>query len=144
MPGIVLPDEGLPLLLGWWTQTDISTAPFWVLLLWTDEDLEPDQDTVFADVTEAMFSGYNPVNLLPANWTAPVVVNHKAVVTYGTYPQLWTAIGEYETVYGYAITTVVDPVLLVIEKLSTPVDLSVDKRIGILPRLTMTTDPDPT
>jgi hypothetical protein len=143
MASIVLPDEGLPLLLAWWTTTDVTTAPWWVLILWTDEDLEPDQDTVFADLTEATFAGYEPVNLLPSQWTDPVVVGHKAITTYTGDAQLWAATGDYEIIYGYAITTIADPVILVIQKLSNAVDLEVQPVIGILPRLTMGTDPDP-
>ena len=136
---LVAPNEGLTLLIGVLFRDAAPPALDWQLMLWVN-DYTPVQATVLADLTLATFTGYSNVGLTRGTWTAPVLVGNKSMVQYDTVPITWIATGGYETVYGYAIYDPTEDVVLIAERFAEPVDLTAFPTIGVLPRVTLTTE----
>jgi hypothetical protein len=135
---LVAPNEGLPDQLDYLLRAPISGVPPWLLMLWSNA-LVPDQDTVYAQLTEATFQGYSRITLSRATWTASVILDDAAVSTYGTTPQIWICTGSVQTIQGWAIITPVASVIRYIEPFPEPVELEVGQPVGVLPRVTLTT-----
>ena len=137
---IVLPNEGLPSLLAWMLRDDTSALPSNTLVLFAN-DLTPDQDTVYADLTLATFTGYSPVTIDRASWTSPVIDADHAVSTWNTTPIVWLVSGGSETIYGYAVVTPTSPIILWCERFATPIPVTAGGALALLPRFTLTTEP---
>jgi len=135
----VYPNEGLPTLLSLLLKDAAVPVVNWLMFLWVNNEV-PDQDSVLADFDVATFTGYSDVTITRATWTAPAIVANKAVSTYGTTPTLWTATGAFEDIYGYGIYRPDTSKLLIVERFAALVDLSVTPIIGVLPRVTLTTE----
>ncbi len=102
MSNAVLPDEGIADQLMYLLSSDIMGVLPWDLMLWVN-DIEPDNETVYADLIEAKFYGYHRVTLSRNNWQTPTVLDGCATSISGTAPIVWTvAPGRIETVYGVA------------------------------------------
>lgn len=140
MPNLVMPNEGLCDLLDYMLRRAISGVLDLQLVLWLN-DIEPDQLTVLGDLlTPVALPGYSPVTLTRSAWTPAAIIDDRAVSTWGTTPILWT-IGAYpQTVYGYAIVDVVLGVIRFVQRFDVPVDLSLGIILGVLPRVTLTSD----
>lgn len=136
----VFPNEGLTDLLSYWIGKQSNAFASWQLMLWKN-DITPDQDTVYADLTEAAFVGYSRVTINPATWVSPIIDDDKAVTTYGTDPVTWNVTSGTETIYGYALITPTSPVIRSIERFADPVLVGAGGIIGVLPRITFTTEP---
>lgn len=139
---LVAPNEGLADQLDYLLRAPISGVPPWYLILWTNDDLVPEQATVFADLDEADFSGYSRITLSRSTWTASVIEDNAAVSTYGTDPQQWTSSGQPQELYGWAIITPVGSVIRYIETFPSPVTAAPGKPVAVLPRVTLTTLPE--
>lgn len=139
---LVAPNEGLADQLDYLLRAPISGVVPWLLILYLNDDLVLDQSTVYADLTEADFSGYSRVTLTRATWTEAVIESDAAVSTYGTDPVQWTASGSPQTLYGWAIITPVASVIRYIEPFPTPVTAAPGSPVGVLPRVTLTTLPE--
>lgn len=102
MPAGLIPNEGLEeQLLENLGNTAVGVLP-WVLILFVN-DIVPDFDTVLADLTEASFSGYVPVNLSRDQWEVTDVTDGCAHAQWGTDAILWFVLGgPVETIYGCA------------------------------------------
>jgi len=136
---VVLPNEGLPALLDYMIRATISGVVDWELMLWTN-DITPDQGTVYADLTEATFTGYSRPTITRGTWTAPAVSADHAVSTYDSVPISWSCSAGSETVYGYALVTVTSPVIRFVERFAVPAVMSPGAVLAVLPRLTLTTE----
>lgn len=139
---LVAPNEGLADQLNYLLSAPIVGVPPWLMILWTNEDLTPAQDTVFADLTEANFQGYSRVTLTRSTWTAAVIESDAAVSTYGTAPVEWNCTGDPQSLTGWAIITPVSPVIRYIETFPLPVTAEVGNPVAVLPRVTLTTLPE--
>jgi hypothetical protein len=137
---IVLPNEGLPTLLGWMLRDDTSAVPSNTLILFSS-DTTPTQATVYADLTEAGFTGYSPVTIDRATWTSPVVDDDHAVSTWDTTPILWLPESGPQIIYGYAVVTPSSPVILWCERFATPITVEDGGVLALLPRFALTTEP---
>jgi hypothetical protein len=135
---LVLPKEGLPDQLGYIVSAPIVGLLNWNLILWSN-DIVPDDDTVYADLVVATFTGFSPVEVTRAGWTTPVIDGSSAVSTWGTTPTTWTCTGGAQTVYGYALVTMISPVIRVIQRFPSPVAVAIGGRIGVLPRYRLQT-----
>jgi len=139
---IVLPNEGLPTLLEFWTGKTVNTFSNWNLVLFKN-NYTPIQTTVYADLILATFGGYSPVVVDKSMWTTPTMVGNKATTTYTLNPTLWTVTSGSETIYGAALVTPSSPRIMCVERWVTPVPVAIGGLLGYLPRLTFTTDPSP-
>ena len=137
---IVLPNEGLADQLAYIIKSTISGVADWELMLWIN-DIEPDQDTVYADLTEATFDGYGRVTLVRSDWTSPTIIADQAVSTYTTTPQVWIVGSGPQTVYGYAVVTPSSPVIRIIERFEPPPTVDVGGIVAVLPKYRFTTMP---
>lgn len=137
---LVAPNEGLPLLIGVLFKDAAPPALDWQLILWAN-NIVPTQATVLADLALATFTGYSNVSLTRGTWSAPIMVGDKSQTTYGTTPQLWTATAAFQTIYGYAIYDPTPDFLLIVERFALPVNLALFPFIGVMPRVTLTTEP---
>lgn len=136
---LVAPNEGLADMLDFILSADIEGVLPWQLMLWTNDDLEPAQDTVFDDLDEAQFYGYSRWSLDRSEWLAAVIEDDAAVSTYTEEPLTWTPNGSGATIYGYALVTPIDSVIRFIEAFDEPIDVVPEVEIGVLPRVTLTT-----
>lgn len=135
---LVAPIQGLPLLIGVLFKDGTPPPLNWLLILWQN-DLVPDAETELLDLVPADFSGYSDVELSRGTWTTPAIVGNKSVVTYGTTPILWNVSSSSQIIYGYAIYDPTTEVLLIVERYSTPVNLTGKTLTGVLPRVTLGT-----
>lgn len=135
---LVAPNEGLADQLDYLLRAPISGVVPWLLMLWTG-DLEPDQATVYADLTEATFQGYSRVTLTRSTWTPSAILDDRAVSTYGTAPVLWRCTGSPQTLSGWAVITPIASVIRYIQPFPYPVPLSIGEPVGVLPQVTLTT-----
>jgi hypothetical protein len=88
MPAGLLPDEGIADQLSYLLSATISGVVPWQLVLWVN-DITPDYDTVFSDLTEATWPGYSRQTLTRANWTAPTVNMGCATSTWQETPIIY-------------------------------------------------------
>lgn len=139
---IVAPNEGLPALLDYILKDNVDGVADWELILFVN-DITPDQDTEYADLTEATFTGYSSVTVTRGDWTAAEIADDVAVSTWGTSATTWTNTGSEQTVYGYAMVTATSPVIRLIERFASPVVLATNGILGLLPRVTLGTAPAP-
>lgn len=145
MPNGILTNVGAPYPLRYWLQQTISGVIDWQMMIWVN-DLVPDDDTVYSDLTEATWNGYNRVTLTRSLWTSPVVTDGCAVSTWGTDPYQWYVLGDpLDTPYGWAM---IDPIATEIRWVQrfddadiAPVELG--GKFLLLPRITMTSAPCP-
>jgi len=77
----------------------IGIAGWYVLLF--ENNITPDQDTVFGDFVEATYIGYAAQ---PQNFGAAAIVAHKGTIV-GTAPLSFvvTTTGSPDTIYGYLV-----------------------------------------
>lgn len=98
----VLPDEGLIE-----QHQDLLGIPRTALprYLWLfSNDLEPDADTVLADLVQCTFGGYHAVLLDPAQFTGFTASGGCSHCTWASSPYAWSVTGgPIETVYGWAM-----------------------------------------
>jgi len=99
---LLLPNEGLPILLSLLLKDAAMPASPWVLMLWSN-DIEPDVDTMLADLTEANFTGYFPVVVARGDWATPVAATGQANTRWGAGPYSWACSGGAQDIYGYAV-----------------------------------------
>lgn len=135
-----MPTVGVGDMLEYLIRLPVFGVVNWYLVLWTN-DLEPDCDTVLADLTLATFTGYNAVELIRENWTVPTVGTCCAHSTYTTEPQVWYVTGgPVETIYGYAFVDPTTSKLRFIQRLD-PADIApieIGGRVLLLPVFTLT------
>jgi hypothetical protein len=136
---LVAPNEGLADQLDYILSADIDGVLPWLLMLWTNTDLELSQDTVYADLIEAEWDGYSRVTLGRDEWTDSVIEDDAAMSTWGSAPTMWSVNGTGAAVYGYAIITPVDSVIRYVEAFGAPWVLVPGRPVGVLPRVTLTT-----
>lgn len=138
---IVLPNQGLPALLGFMLKVNVTGEANWILILFKS-NTTPDQDTEAADLTECDFGGYSAETLTRSTWTTATVIADHAVSTYDTTPIIWTCSSGTNNVYGYAILNSTGTVLYFIERFaSAPIVVTTGGVLVLLPRLTLTTEP---
>ena len=140
MPEGLIPDEGLAAWLKRVVDPAGASPASWRLILWVN-DLDPDNATVLASLTQASFGGYNFLTLMPGAWTAPAVVSGCATTTYTTDAYTWyvtNAMGQ--TVYGWALTDPGAGELRFIQRFDDAdiAPLETGGRLLLLPTLTMT------
>lgn len=140
MPPGILPNEGIGDQLGYILRADIPGVLPWELLLWVN-DLEPDADTVYADLTEASFYGYHRVSLDRDVWTVPSVNDGCATSYAGDVPITWTVEStEPQTIYGVAYLDQSAGVLRYVQRFDDE-DIQVTEpglKLRLLPQYTLT------
>lgn len=138
---LVLPNEGLTDWLTWLIKDTAGSLPDLVFTLWVN-DIEPDQDTTFADLDRASFTGFMEIIMARSDWTSPAIVDDAAASQWGTLPTAWTVAADPETVYGWAAYNPGPLRLMIVERFDVPRELEVGQTIKVLPRFTLTTAPD--
>lgn len=120
---IVMANEGTPIMLNYVLQRAVNNYADWLLMMWVDAAYSPAPASVYADLTEATFTGYSRRTLAHATWQAPTIVSGTyAQSLYDTTPLSWTNSGvTSETVYGYAVITPTASKILWLQKFDTPV-----------------------
>ena len=140
MPAGLIPNEALAVtlqeLLG-----VVATNPIpWMLVLWKN-NIEPDADTVWADLEECDFGGYVRGTLSRSEWTEPVVADGCAHSTCGVEPMEWNVTsGPTQTVYGYAFLDNTMGVLRFVQRFDDAdiEPLAVPGTVSMLPEYTYT------
>lgn len=140
-PGLVAPNEGLDDQLAYILKAPISGVLPWVLILWINDGLFPGQDTVYADLNEASFTGYSRVTVDRSLWTDPVIEYSAAVSTWGTTPTRWIPTGAPQTLYGWAMITQTSSVIRYIQRFQKPLIAADGLPVGLIPRVTLGTAP---
>lgn len=140
MPAGLLPNEGIAAQLEYILKASISGVLPWELMFWVN-DIEPDHDTVLADLQEATWSGYSRLTMDRANWTTPTVHDGCAHSTWGTEAVVWYVTGgPTETIYGYAYVDASAGVIRFVQRLD-PEDIrpvEVGGKVLLLPAYTLT------
>jgi hypothetical protein len=140
MPDGILPNEGIALQLSCIVRAIIFGVNEWELMLWVN-DIEPDADTVLADLQEPSWSGYIRKALPRPTWTFPTVSDGCATSEYGTTPQQWT-VGSTtsEMIHGYAMVDPTAGVLRFVQRLEPEeiIPLVMGQVVKLLPRYTLT------
>lgn len=120
---IVVPDLGERVLLRrMLTPESADSDPLYLRLY--SNDYTPHRESLLADLTEATFSGYAPVALDPADWSAPVTTGGVAQTVHGPGVYSWVASSGTQDVYGYYVTDETDSYLLWAERYPSPVAVS--------------------
>jgi hypothetical protein len=102
MPAGVFVNEGLARGLKWLLSNPDTALVPWELLLFVN-DLEPDEGTVLANLTEPTWGAYARVTIDPAEWTAPFLMDNEVTSDWGTEPvEFFNVGGPTETPFGFA------------------------------------------
>lgn len=136
---LVAPNDGLPYLLALLMKDAAVPVLDWQLALYSN-NYTPTQASVIGNFTVATFTGASIVGLSRGTWQAPALSTNKALIQYGTTPIVWTATGAYQTIYGYFVFELGANKVLIAERFATAVDLNLYPVVGVLPRVTLTTD----
>jgi hypothetical protein len=97
---MVIPDVGKELLITWMLQLESGSFGDMKIALFQN-NITPDDASVFGDFTPAAFTGSTPVDIARADWSGPTLVSHVAYMTLPTAPQ-WVCTGAGpETCYGW-------------------------------------------
>lgn len=140
MPAGLLPDEGIGDQLTYLLSVPITGVTSWALLLWTN-DVQVDNTTVLADLTEAMWGGYTRATLDRALWNTPVVEQGCAMSTWGDVPLRWTMSGtDPVTNYGCAYLDILRSKLRFVQRFEDADirELKPGDEFKLLPRYTLT------
>lgn len=129
---IVIPDEGKLFLLNQLIRQDVTEIFPFVLRLFQN-DVTPDADTVRADLTESSFAGYLPVELVRADWTAPLISDDRAESVWGTTPVAFTPSSGSQFCYGYFVTDIDDNFVLWAERKPVPSSLDPTHPLYLIP-----------
>lgn len=138
---MVLPNEGLTILLEYWIGKTANTFSDWLLGVYTNSGYTPSPTSVFADLTFASWGGYAAVTLTKATWTAAALSGNKAFSTWGTTPTTWTVGSSPPTVQGWAIYTPSSSKLIALQQLVTPIVTATGGILSMTPRLEFLTEP---
>lgn len=136
---LVMPNEGLPGILANYIKDVPSGWVDWTMILFVN-DIVPDQDTVYADLTQPGYGWYSGITIDHTLWTDPIIEDNRAVSTYTTTPQTYTMDAGSGYVYGYALVTSSSPVIKWVERFATPEPISAGRILNVLPRVTQTTE----
>lgn len=132
-------------MLAYILKKSISGVFGWELGLFVN-DLDPDQDTVLADIEEPTWPGYTRFTLARSDWTDPVIDSDHAVSTWKTEPQIWLNDGsDSPTIFGAFMVDPTAGVLRLLQRFD-PGDVRVLDPLGVvtyLPRVTLTTEDIP-
>lgn len=135
---IVIPSAGVPMLLDWMLRAPISGVLDPQLMLFQNE-MDPECEVSFGELTECDFDGYARVTLNRSEWQSPTVEQCCAIMLYGSAPISWTNVGSAQQVAGYAFVYPSGSVLLAVQALSLPIDLVTFGTLSIRPQFTLTT-----
>lgn len=135
----IIPDEGLARILASIVQLPVTGVTPWMLRLFVN-DIEPDRDTVLADLVEASFGGYGAYTMVRSYWTDPVVTDHKAKSTWKTTATTWTVTSSPETVYGMYYTDDDFNVIRGVYRFDSPYVLEVGGKLGVIPEMTLASE----
>jgi len=97
MAHIIYPDAGLNRLILHGLEPTVQYRLF-------VNDVTPDRDSVAGDFTQAAWSGYAPINIDVADWTAVTPTIHKGKVTHDDI-NFANSSGSDENAYGYYVVT---------------------------------------
>jgi hypothetical protein len=103
VPAIVISDLGEIHLLTRSLRGADSPASVWHLRLFKN-NYTPNRDTVLADLTEADFAGYVPLEIDPTVWGVPTNPAGTAVSYYDTFFYQFTCTSGSQALYGYYLT----------------------------------------
>ena len=78
-----------------------------VMKLYKSGPANPDDDTTLAVLTECTASGYAPITLTTAGWTASTAVGGTTTATYS--PDVVYTFSTSETVFGYYVVDLTSP-----------------------------------
>lgn len=136
---IVLPDEGIADLLSYMLSAPITGVLDWLLILY-ELPVNPDFNTVMADLTECTFAGYSRVTLTRSLWQTPVVSGGIASSVWDTAPLGYLNTGSPQDVAGYAAIRPGTEVIRFIQELAAPITLGTGQTLPLWPSFTLTTD----
>ena len=130
---LVVTKEGLRIFM----RAVLAAWPTLTLRLFVN-DIDPTEETVLSDVTQATFPGYEPIVIM--SWTNPYQVEDATNVETDEQPRLFTQsypADPVQTVYGYMVTSPW-PHLLWAERAATPIAmLGVNQMVTVRPSLTL-------
>jgi hypothetical protein len=140
MPAGIIPNEGLdPTIQELLGVVAVNPVP-WQLMFFQN-DITPDADTVFADLVEADFDGYNQLTLTRDQWVTEPADAGCIHATWGTVAQVWYVLGgPPQTLYGYAYYDATSDIIRFIQRFD-PDDiapLEIGGKVTLLPEYTLT------
>ena len=139
---IVMANEGTPIMLNYVLQRVANNYTDWLCMLWSNSSLSPSPTTVYANLTEATFTGYARRTIDHTKWQAPTIIGSvKAQSLYDTVPLSWTNTGSIQDVYGYAIITPSAFKILWSQKLDAPISIATGGTIQFQPAMELGTEP---
>lgn len=133
---LVIPDEGVTLLLGKMLKDALSSGEDYTLKLYQN-DYTPVPSSTAASFTECTFGGYAAKPLTRAGWGTPSLVSGKASTTYSVM-QTWTLSGSPQTVYGYFVLGAITGKVLWAEKFAAARTLTAGDQLDLTPVFTLT------
>src|SRR5205809_4054192 len=140
MPEIVSPNEGVGDLLGYMLSAAISGVFGLELGLFVN-DITPDADTVFADLTEPSWLSYTRFTLDRDQWTTPTVAAGVATSEHGSIPRVWVNdSADTPTVFGVFYLDPTAGVIRFVQRFE-PGDvreIAPGGQVTFLPRVTLT------
>lgn len=132
---IVVPDEGLQLLLSNILVDELTSSNVFVLRLYRN-DYTPDADTTADDFDEADFTGYVPVSMARADWSMWGMVDGRALARYRSVPYSWYCEGGSNLIYGYYYQDYLTGTVVAAERFPTPIDVLEGGIITLWPTFT--------
>lgn len=106
-------------------------------------NLTPDRSTTMAAFVSPSWPGYARIDLDPAQWEPPNIVDDRAEIVYGTAPLSWTNTGSTQTVYGYYVRDNDDNGVIWAERFATPRTLTIDSILYLDLVFYLRNDPSP-
>jgi len=134
-------NTGTPTLLNYMLQRVTNNYLDWLLMLWTNPTLSPTPATVYADFTEATFTGYSRRVILHNGWGDPVIIDGAFARSVYTNLVAWYPSGTPQTVYGYAIITPTPFDLICSQKFDAPYEMVPGGTLQFYPRMELGTKP---
>lgn len=141
---IVVPDEGERYFLNLLLRDTVPSTLKFIIGLYRG-DWTPNRESVLADVLEANFSGYLPLEADRSVWTAAQTVGGSAQSTYGVLFQQWIPSSGTQRIYGWYARDEDSNVLLWAERFSAFIDASPAVPVFLMPvvQLHSTFEPAP-
>lgn len=129
----VVPDEGERYLLDVLLKVALAVSDNWILHLYVN-DVDIETDTVLADLDEAFYDGYAPVELIRSDWSDAATIGERAVSSWGSGPVSFVADSGDQDVYGWYVTDSAETVILWAERLaSAPFNVSTTNPLFLTP-----------
>lgn len=115
----------------------------WQIALFVN-DFDPVRDMVPGDFVQASFTGYAPIDVDPAFWESPVLVDDRWETQYSASPIVWENTGSgTQTVYGYVVWDLVAGEVIWAEQFDVPLTMAPTAVLSLTLKTYERNDPSP-